>query len=87
MGRIGSGREAAQIEHIGSSVNAALEPLPIASAPRFIRCHRSAAVNLEKIVRIGKQSCQLEGKVELPVSRGMYRELNQAFIRENLRHE
>ena len=87
MGRIGSGREATQIEHIDSSVNAELEPLPTASAPRFIRCHRSAAVNLEKIVRIGKQSCQLEGKVELPVSRGMYRELNQAFIRENLRHE
>lgn len=81
--RLNEAAGAAQAECVGSSANTA----PAASAPQFVKCHRSAAVNLEKVVRIGKQSCQLEGKVELPVSRGMYRELNQAFIRENLRHE
>lgn len=50
----------------------------------FIKCHRSAAVNITKVQRIGRTSCVLTGDVELPVSRGMYQQLNQAFIRENL---
>lgn len=51
---------------------------------KFIKCHRSAAVNISKVQRIGRTSCVLTGDMELPVSRGMYQQLNQAFIRENL---
>lgn len=52
--------------------------------PPFVKCHRSAAVNLSKVRRIGRQSCVLAGEIEVPVSRGMYQQLNQAFIQENL---
>ncbi|EJX00520.1 protein containing LytTr DNA-binding region domain protein [gut metagenome] len=52
--------------------------------PFFVKCHRSAAVNLSKVLRIGRQSCVLSGEVEVPVSRGMYQQLNQAFIQKNL---
>ena len=55
-----------------------------AAGGKFLRCHRSVAVNLPKIQRIGRQSCVLTGNVELPVSRNMYQTLNEAFIRENL---
>ncbi len=55
-----------------------------AAGGNFLRCHRSVAVNLTKIQRIGRQSCVLTGNVELPVSRNMYQALNEAFIRENL---
>lgn len=51
--------------------------------PAFIKCHRSAAVNLSKVCRIGRQSCILAGDMEVPVSRGMYQQLNQAFIQAN----
>lgn len=52
--------------------------------PPFVKCHRSAAVNLSKVRRIGRQSCVLAGDLEVSVSRGMYQQLNQAFIRGNL---
>lgn len=52
--------------------------------PPFVKCHRSTAVNLSKVSRIGRQSCVLAGEIEVPVSRGMYQQLNQAFIQENL---
>ena len=52
--------------------------------PPFVKCHRSTAVNLSKVSRIGRQSCVLTGEIEVPVSRGMYQQLNQAFIQENL---
>lgn len=62
-----------------------LERLNQAVRPeRFVKCHRSAAVNISRVQKIGKQSCVLTGDIELPVSRGMYQSLNQAFIRENL---
>lgn len=50
----------------------------------FVRCHRSAAVNVTKLQRIGREQCVLSGGTELPVSRGMYKALNEAFIRGNL---
>lgn len=50
----------------------------------FVKCHRSAAVNICRVQCIGKQSCTLEDGFELAVSRGMYQSLNQAFIKENL---
>lgn len=51
---------------------------------RFVKCHRSAAVNISRLVRIGRQNCILESGIELPVSRGMYQQLNEVFIRRNL---
>ncbi len=51
----------------------------------FVKCHRSAAVNIDKLVRIGREVCRLKGGQELCVSRGMYEELNRAFIQHNLR--
>lgn len=52
----------------------------------FCRCHRSAAVNIDKVTRIGRELCRLKGGQELAVSRGMYEELNRAFIRHNMKH-
>lgn len=51
---------------------------------KFIRCHRSIAVHIDKVLRIGRENCVLNGNITLPVSRGMYKELNDAFIRGNL---
>lgn len=50
----------------------------------LVLCHRSAAVNMEKVVRITQQYCCLSNKTELPVSRGTYQKLNEAFIRINM---
>ena len=52
----------------------------------FYRCHRSAAVNIDKVTRIGRELCRLKDGQELAVSRGMYEELNRAFIRHNMKH-
>lgn len=52
----------------------------------FYRCYRSAAVNIDKVTRIGRELCRLKGGQELAVSRGMYEELNRAFIRHNMKH-
>lgn len=51
----------------------------------FYRCHRSATVNIDKVMRIGRELCRLKGGQELAVSRGMYEELNRAFIRHNMK--
>ena len=51
----------------------------------FCRCHRSAAVNIDKVTRIGRELCRLKDGQELAVSRGMYEELNRAFIRHNMK--
>lgn len=53
-------------------------------ADTMMKCHRSVAVNLAKVVRIGRQSCTLESGKELPVSRSMYAGINAAFIHMNL---
>ncbi len=50
----------------------------------FVKCHRSIAINVSKIQKIGKSLLYLEDATQLPVSRGMYQEINQAFIRVNL---
>ncbi len=50
----------------------------------FVKCHRSIAVNVTKIQKTQKSLLYLEDATQLPVSRGMYQEINQAFIRVNL---
>jgi len=73
----------------GSAGNQTPEVMPgrterSADAPEFVRCHRSIAVNVTKVRRIGREQLSLEGEMQLPVTRGMYQELNRAFIRVNL---
>ena len=49
----------------------------------FYRIHRSVLVNLKYIVRISKTSVTLENGLELPLARGKYDALNEAFIKRN----
>lgn len=42
--------------------------------------HRSYAVNIEKVVRIGRTECVLADGSVIPVSRSFYKEVNEAFI-------
>ena len=46
--------------------------------------HRSYAVNIEKVVRIGRMECVLADGSVIPVSRSFYKEVNEAFIRYHL---
>lgn len=45
----------------------------------FVRIHRSYCVHLKYVRRITKNACVLENE-ELPVSRGAWQKLNEAFI-------
>ena len=49
--------------------------------------HRSYAVNIEKVVRIGRTECVLSDSSVIPVSRSFYKELNEAFIKYHLGRE
>ena len=49
----------------------------------FYRIHRSLLVSLKYIVRISKTVVTLENGVELPLARGKYDALNEAFIERN----
>lgn len=46
----------------------------------FIRCHRSYLVNLKYIKTITKDSIILDSGMKIPISRGKYNEVNDAFI-------
>lgn len=46
----------------------------------FIRCHRSYLVNIKYIKSITKDYVVLENGVNIPISRGKYKETNEAFI-------
>ena len=48
---------------------------------QFIYTHRSYIVNLSYLLQIKKTECLLEGGKIVPVSRSLYKEVNQAFIR------
>lgn len=47
---------------------------------RFTFANRSAIVNLEYVCRITREECVLETGDKIPVSRGAYAPLNEAFI-------
>ena len=49
----------------------------------FFRIHRSYLVSLKHIERISRTSVSVEGKIELPLARGKYDEVNMAFVRRN----
>lgn len=48
---------------------------------KFIKCHRSYLCRLGSIYRIDKDTVLLDDGSRVPVSRRMYQEVNQAFIR------
>ncbi len=50
----------------------------------LIQTHRSYAVNLSHVVRIGRTECCMDAGERIPVSKSAYRELNEAFIRYSL---
>ena len=58
---------------------AALESLVEPGA--FFRCHRSYLVGLRYVERVGRTELLLDGGTWLPLSRRLYGEANQAFIR------
>lgn len=47
---------------------------------RFVHCHQSFIVNIEKVVEINKNTVSLEGGVELPISRKYKKELVDKFV-------
>ena len=46
----------------------------------FIRCHRSYIVNVKYIKAIIKNNVLLVSGLKIPISRGKYKEVNDAFI-------
>ena len=46
----------------------------------FVRCHRSYIVNVMHIRSVIKTNVILENGVKIPISRGKYNEVNDAFI-------
>lgn len=46
----------------------------------FLATHRSYAVNIDKVVRIGRTECTLSDGNSIPVSRSFYKAVNEAFI-------
>lgn len=46
----------------------------------FIRCHRSYLVNIKYIKVVNKDAITLENGIKIPISRGKYEEVNEAFI-------
>ncbi len=48
--------------------------------PCFVYANRSMLVNLENVERITRTECVLSNGESLPVSRGCYQNLNQAFV-------
>ncbi|WP_300847062.1 LytTR family DNA-binding domain-containing protein [uncultured Acetatifactor sp.] len=47
----------------------------------FLFCHRSYLVNLRRVSKVGRQDIVMEGGALVPVSRRMYNEVNDRFIR------
>lgn len=51
---------------------------------KCVLAHRSYAVNIVKISRIGRTECTLVNGEKIPISRSAYKGLNDAFIKYNL---
>lgn len=47
---------------------------------QFVPTHRSYAVNLRDVVKITRTDCILTGGTAVPVSRNLYRRVNEAFL-------
>ncbi len=55
--------------------------MPKLDPERFVMANRSAVVNLEFVSKITREECILENGETIPVSRGAYGPLNDAFMR------
>ena len=53
---------------------------PVKTSGRFFCLRRGLLVNLSHVSRITRIDCVLDNGEELPVARGVYKELNDAFI-------
>lgn len=71
------------VQLIKSSFMSVWEKLQ-ANSQHFFLSHRSYAVNLSKIMQIGKAECTLVGGEKIPISRSAYKALNEAFIQYHL---
>lgn len=49
-------------------------------ADDFVSCHRSYIVNLRYVKSISKTDISLDGGENIPISRRLYKEINQSFI-------
>lgn len=49
----------------------------------FFRVHRSYLVSLKVITRISRTTVTVTGKIDIPVARGKYDDINRAFIARN----
>ena len=47
----------------------------------FVFCHRSYLVNLRKISKMGKKDLIMDNGVSVPISRRLYKEVNEQFIK------
>jgi DNA-binding LytR/AlgR family response regulator len=61
-------------------VKAAISNLARQLSSDFIPTHRSFIVNLRHVERVGRKDCFLEDGSSIPVSRGAWEKLNQAFL-------
>lgn len=55
--------------------------LDLVAREEFAFCHRSYLVNLRRISRVGKQDIVMDNGAVVPVSRRLYHEINDKFIR------
>lgn len=46
----------------------------------FIRCHRSYLVNIKHIKTVSRNYVNLENNIQIPISRGSYKKVNDAFL-------
>ena len=66
---------------VNASITAVEKNLLETSSQDFIRCHRSYIVGVKFIKSIGKAELTLDNGTKIPLSRGKYAPVNQAFIR------
>lgn len=57
------------------------QKLDMETQEEFAFCHRSYLVNLRRISRVGKQDIVMDNGALVPVSRRLYHEINDKFIR------
>lgn len=61
-------------------LKAAISNLARQLSSDFVPTHRSFIVNLRHVERVGRKDCLLEDGRNIPVSRGAWEKLNQAFL-------
>lgn len=65
---------------IKASFTEILKKLGAAADGCFVQSHRSYAVNLQHVQKIMREKVLLTSGIEIPVSRGAYKAINEAFL-------